>query len=959
MADENNVSDLIKRLGTNKGRIPALSLVQSNPEHAANISKLIRDTTGGAFDISKKNSELNLNAAQMQSISESIRARTKDNEAIIQLFPDIELAIQIMVSSILSPKDMTKNELIYKTTEVIFPTELLAQLNDVVKTELDGHYHLKDHLQFILREVLYETGAHVRLVLPESIVDEMINERSQVSLEGMVDVFDDKKNIRNIGFLGNGFSNKDTKRTHALENFFAGTLTQDVKPKILMDTAALEEIDVSIIKEMAKIAPKGFSDKDSSFCLENLEVSDNFNFLKLPEVMRVGNRQKVKAITKLHRQQKSKYALEAIDNKSGKMKMSVMELSSVLYKDQSRDYEHLMVLPSGYNAKRRSVGRGLEMKIAPESVIPVFRPGNPSDHIGYFVMTDIEGNPVNRDSQNGDADGLAGLLANQSNNQNMSSLLIDKAHKNLVASNASPMLDNITAVYASIIENDLLERLRNGAYGMGASIANNAEIYRVMLARAIKGKMTRLIYVPVEYTSYFAVKYFPNGVGKSFMDDVKNLTSIRAILLFSKVMAQVKSSINVTKVKLKIDPMDPSPEKTIEMAQHEVAKMRQMYFPLGINSPVDLTDWIQRAGLEWEFEGHPGIPDTGFEFSTDNFKHELPDETLEENLRKQTYMAFGIPPEMVDNGFNAEFATTAVQNNILLSKRVANIQDIFVKQLTQHGCRIIRTDQVISEQLKDIFRENKGLLEKSLSDEEKTAMVENEENFYEAMVEKYLTVLSLELPRPDVTTLETQSLAFDKYEEAVGKAIEYWISEKVANGDFTGEIGSKMDALKDMYVAIKMREWMASNNYLPELADIINSDEDGEPIVPVMELQKTHTESLIRSFVGYAHQMLPIKEAADKDLQNMNVEPGDNSSTDTSTDTSGGGELGDLDFGSETPPEETTPEQPVEETEPEKSEEEPETPASDTEGVQESITENNTPGYLGREIVRNPNGSEQ
>ena len=109
--------------------------------------------------------------------------------------------------------------------------------------------------------------------------------------------------------------------------------------------------------------------------------------------------------------------------------------------------------------------------------------------------------------------------------------------------------------------------------------------------------------------------------------------------------------------------------KDIEMATDLISKTRQQYFPLGANSAPELLDWIHRAGFELHFEGHPALPQTKFQFNTKNFDRTEPNADLDEGLRKQTYMAFGLSPELLDTGFDAEFAATVTANNILLSKR--------------------------------------------------------------------------------------------------------------------------------------------------------------------------------------------------------------------------------------------------------------------------------------------------
>lgn len=48
---------------------------------------------------------------------------------------------------------------------------------------------------------------------------------------------------------------------------------------------------------------------------------------------------------------------------------------------------------------RKSIGSPLEIKLPPESVIPVFASGFPEKHIGYFLVIDPEGYPVSKDKK--------------------------------------------------------------------------------------------------------------------------------------------------------------------------------------------------------------------------------------------------------------------------------------------------------------------------------------------------------------------------------------------------------------------------------------------------------------------------------------------------------------------------------------------------------------------------------
>lgn len=885
----NNVESLkkvIKHINTNT-KYPALQLVKENPEVAAMISKLVKPREINQFDINNKASHQNLNQSQIQAISDSVKARIKDNENIFQLFPDIELAVQILISSILSPKDMVKTDIIYKVKDAILPAELILKLNLIIKSHLEGYYNITEELQPILRATLFDTGSYVKVILPESIVDEVINHNVHASVESMSELFINDK-VTSLGILGNS---GEPKKGTALERF---------------------SLMPSKVAYNGSLTMEGETDGASKVILEDLfEITDNYKLLKLPMVLGAHAKNRIKEILN------PKISLEAT-------KLTNTEFTGLLYKEAQGETEQFVVIPTPANAKRKSVGRPLLMKLPSESVIPVFVPGDKTKHVGYFVLVDIDGNPVSASSQNDNQGGLSGIAANQGQNQSLSSMLIQKAKRNLASTDSGDItLDQITKVYSNIVEKNLMDRLRNGVYGNNASIGDNEEIYRIMLARSLASKYTRLIFIPSELATYFAFKYFNNGVGKSYLDDVKVLTSLRAIMLFSKVMAMTKNSIAITHVNMTLDPNDPDPQKSIEMASHEIVKMRQQYFPLGINSPSDLVDWIQRAGFEFSFEGHPGLPQTKFDFETKNLQHTVPDNELDELLRKQTYMAFSLVPEMVDNGFNSEFATTVVSNNILLSKRVIQIQEPLTKQLSDYARKIISNDSFALNDLLDVLKSNLGLIEKTLSDEEKTAFSGDQNRFLTDLLERYIDNLLLDLPKPDTTSIETQISSFDQYVESLDKTMDAWINSDFMTSDLTGEVSGNIDAIKAVVRNYFIRKWQSDNGFMPELNDIVTADEDGKATLNIYEMNKNHMEGVMRSAVEFIKSLQAIKQAADADLENMGVETSvddTNAEDDIGADDFGGDDFDmggdDTEEGAPTDGEDTSEEEPAEEEAP-------------------------------------------
>ena len=833
-------------MNQNKARIPAVSLVRANPQLAANIAKLTMPALQHRrTDLKRPESFYQINSGAMQTMSEAIQAKISDAENAMSLFPDIELCAQILVSSVLSPKDMVNTELNYQAPETLLPSNVSSSLIAIIKEEVESYYAYQERLPDIIRECLFGAGSYVTGVIPESVVDELINGPVQVSLEEITDVFDmvnSEPIVKNIGILG---TNNTSAKNFAFEAFGSRTKTEP----------------------------------ESQLVHEGLEVIDNFQYLKLPGLARANNSKKIKEL--VH----GKSRLSREDNQ----RLSYKEFEKILYKNAQTKTVPFVSVPLENDTARKSIGRPMMMKFPSESVIPVHVPGDPKTHVGYFVLIDEEGNPLSKDSNQETLKNLNSSFGTGPQSQ-MSSGLLNKAKINLSNQDTRNItLDQAATLYASVVETDLVNRLRNGVYGTKMAIARSDAVYRIMLARTFANQLTKLVYVPGELITYYAYKYFPNGTGKSLLDNLSNLISLRGILLFSKTISQTKNSIPITNVNIELDPDDPDPLKTIEVAMHDVMKINQQRFPFGLNSAADMADWVQRAGFEFNFSNHPGLPSTKLSFENKQMSHSMPDSDLMEDLRKQMIMTFGLNPETVDSGLaDAEFATTIVHNNILLSKRVSQIQNHFNPLITQDIQKIVRTDTTIKNRLIETISSNINAIEKFVSDEEKEVINKDKEGFINYVVDEFVDTMKIVLPKPDGTTLETLKESFDNYTDALDKAIDAFISTEYITAEMSGDIANNIDPIKSALKAYFTRDWMSKNGYMTELADIVTKDEEGNPVIDLSAVMSDHLEGISRTALHYIHKTRAAVDAVNKDMTALDIQPEEGSgSSDYSEGTDG------------------------------------------------------------------------
>lgn len=836
---QNFFSETFKNRDTGAS-IPASKLITKDLPLAALISKLTVTNDPIEKQLENTDGRTYLDQGQLQVLSDSIKSRIKDNENILKLFPDIELAIQIMVSSVLSPKDMMTVELLYNTVESLFPSDIQSKINTLIQELFEKHYPLKEDLSQILRDMMFEKGSVVKMILPENILDEIINDELSLSQESMSILLEkdsnDKLGIKSLGFLGD--KPDDSKLVPSLENLL-----------------------INRSQKRNPYTSKGIY-VDNNISLDHIEVVDNFNVVKLPEI-KEAHRRKVamESIVNISSRTGDSKTVEGIyfsgDNKT-KKKLSRKEFTSLVFKNKQRKIESVVTIGDPSNAKRKSVTRPILKNIPSEACIPVCVPGDEKNHVGYFLLVDIDGNFVTSASMSTNMDNLSSMISNHSTSDVNSSLL-QKAASNLSLDKKALTLDHVSKFYTTVIVRNLVDKLRHGRYKSELSVSLNEEVANLMLARGLAAKFTRMVYVPKELITYFTLKYDINGVGLSYLDEIKMLTSVRGILLFAKVMGRVKNSINITNVKMKFDPRDPDPDLTAEQAMDEILKMRRQLFPFGVNSMPDLADWVQRAGLQFTFEGHPDFPDMNFEFTNTSAEHKIPDDDFDESLRKQTYMAFGLTPEILDEVNAPDFATTVANNSLMFSKRAATIQDQFKLFITDLARKIMTHDPEFKKDVFKVFDDHKAVLIKELNQEQIKEFQEDQQTYWMALYDAVVDNTTLSLPKPDETTMKAQSESFEGYKTFITSAVDTVISTEFMPSDMIGQWAEKLDVIKSAFVNHLLRQWLSNNNCLPELFDIITKDDNDNPNLKLSDVYKVHFEALAASAIDFIKDFTPLK----------------------------------------------------------------------------------------------------
>ena len=849
---------------------------------AALLTKLVSDPTAPAF----YNNEGNRRPAQppmsvLNSVSDRTAGVVNDLESLEQLLPDVELAAQILVSSILSPKDMGAPNLTFAVNSNFKDQELAGKLIKVISDYFTNDYRINEELSEILHDILFKKGSYIRMIVPESSLDQIINEDGRMSLESVGPLVNPADmTMRPLGLLGDGYDPNDKTRGRndnsplSMESLRS---EYDRRPPALHYRSLANDL-ITVVDNPDAIKMPNFFDRIRKDRYKR-RMADNHMTLEARKIKR--EKEKKKDKDKPH-----DFKLGSTDR----------EIQRTLDNNRKHTPEGVVELKTRHESDRKTWGHPMVTHLSTEAVIPAHVPSNPRRHIGYFVLLDQYGNPISTATT---ADHYRYLQASfqKSTSENTVTDVLKELRGGETYAEAGSKVETIaqaTQAFADIIERDLLARVRKGMGHESVELSRPNEVYQIMLSRTMRKKRTQVLFVPVELMSYMAFYHTNQGVGKSLLEESRVLASIRVMLMFANTMASIRNSTSRTELGITLDPNDTDPLSTIAMVKDAFMRSRSEQYPLGEGDPAAVIQYLQQAAVDVVYSGHEGLPEMRVETNDKSGNRTIIDRDLEERLRHQHIMSMGLSPETVDASSSVDFATTLVNSSLMLSKRVA----VYQKKFEQQKSDFIRKYTENSEPL--ISKLTKIVEDQGDSDAKQDV---------EGFLEKFIEAIEVQLPRPDYVTLESHMQAFEQYTRMLEQAIDAWINDEFTVMDAEGDLANYLRELRSAIISHYQRRWLRENNVMPELEEMTEVDDKGKAVFKFGEIHGKHTEAIMSFVEDYLEKAREaslkrekraekVQERLDKKYSEQ-VEDGD-SAADSLTGGSGGGETDTGGFDDET-----------------------------------------------------------
>lgn len=783
--------------------------------------------------------------AALQRVVNNTATQIRDNQSILEMLPDMELCKDFMVSAIISPSDMVSTNVSYRSDTDEIPASVTTALMEEVKRQFEAEYPFEEHLEDIIANALYVKGAHPVLILPESSIDYTINSNQAISTEALkaTGEIDAKGRLRNLGVLGPAQSNGDV--VGSMENIF---LNLDMTPSEYTNEVIVNEVRASLEQWPMKDW-RDRKDVEVVISKEQLDglgkfsVHDNYNLLKLPLVQdRIRSQRIANVYGQVMSARDHQSSMEGRDVPSNESRLEenpkefevkrfggvqavtlkyadegelegLDQVAKDVYPDRRYRVSPVQAVMTQGQLSRKTMGNPLILEPPTEAVIPIHVPGNPRKHIGYWLIVDTNGNFINA-SMKAANEGTNGCSSDPNSE---ASGIIDQAMLSSYGyrSEGQVVIDELARSYGSVIEADLLNRLRNGKLGSDFEIAMTQDTRHLMWTRALSKKHTVALFVPAELMVYVAVDYNDYGVGRTITESSKILAAIRANLTLASLLASIKNSTGTRTARITVPEESDNPDQDVEYMMHQHYELNNNPVSLAETNPNIMMRHIQNTGMNVVVENHPLYPDVKFEVEAREGTFKDVDRDLMEDMRKQHIQSFGLTPEQIDASVGVDFAASIFQNNLMTAKRVILLQ----RKIEPHLSRLVKIWTMNSspcmDALHEICKNAKGIRGDIRGKPAK-------------ILDVFMDSLYVELPKPKTQSYKDMQDMMEEYAALLDEVLMTQANEEMFQ--LVSDMEPQYESVEGLRNAVKaklMRDFIAKHNILPE-ANLTNTMGEGK-----------------------------------------------------------------------------------------------------------------------------------
>lgn len=616
----------------------------------------------------------------LASTSQRAAAWERESKSANILSPEIEAAKDIMVASILSPVDLQTDAINVEVIDKSLPEEVQTRLSKVLSDYVNNDLRLSERLAKWIGNAMYQTGATPIMILPQSNIKTL-------------------KNINDLEYAGM-FERSDL-------------IKATTRPSKTKKIASGESLEYTSSFESLSIQPSSeefnsFVDRMANDCLISVEELD---FIEKDTVNTIfKEKEQFKKELKEVIDKSKNFILFSTDIKTltkhgNDIRSKLEEMQRDIDKEFIQNKPTPLYVLDTAKGKEGEIEAPTLIELPYQSVIPVIVPGAPEQHIGYFVLVNQWGEPINPDNRDMNDMNANGRLMES----NMHAMF--GVPSSLVVGDRSPLqhFKITSAIFGNILRHFMERKLEE--YGLGGTqIQQHEAITTCLMRNMLDSRRIGLIFVPEPMMVYYHFDVHQDGTGKSLIEDLRTITGLRTTLVTANIMAATENSIDQKVVELNVGEMNANSQQLMEQVKNALTEKRIMRYD---NNPLNVQRDLIQKSLTIVPKGIKGLGDALSVTTNHRSAGAIgADDSLLTQLGDWLIQGLKVPKSILTKSGDEEFARSVVTTNLFFNNKVK----IYQRNVNEKSTKLIRTYVKYSTPLQEKILAELAISEKDYYD---------------------------------------------------------------------------------------------------------------------------------------------------------------------------------------------------------------------------------------------------
>jgi len=587
----------------------------------------------------------------VRSTAQQSRAWAKEARNLKVLTPEIDNARDIVVSTILSPTDLQTDKIGVVVTNTGLGEELEAEISADLQAFYNDKFKLGEKAVSWIGDALFADGATGILVLPEKNL-ELVNtaidiDERKAGIDPNDHIVSDTNTKRASGKVAYS-SESLLVSCEAISNYSEDELPSfidDICKDYISTVASIESFQPDRIVKTESVV------KDTATQIAELINGNNKSimFSSDPTMLR---------------------------STHTRLRNEIDELTKTIENNFLFNNNNPTFLVSD-KATSSSAELATTMRIPYQAIVPVTVPNSPEAHIGYFIVVDEWGTPLNEDYYDSTASG-GGKKMTEAGMQATFGKPTMTALSSLNAE--SNEFESAATIFGIMLRHMMDDKIKG--YGLaGASIGYREAVSSCLFRQLIHKKRVGLIFVPEPLMLYLCYDYNDNGTGKSKIQETSMLIALRNTLLISGVMAATENSIDKKKIEVSVDEKNANIEQTLNMVRNAFVEKNMMRFD---NNPHTIQRDLVQKSMTIYPKGIKGVQDA-LNVTVDRAQANSiePNDNLVTKLTEWIIMTLIAPAAAMNKTGDEEYSRSVATTNLFFNNRIRGLQSKTIEHLSK------------------------------------------------------------------------------------------------------------------------------------------------------------------------------------------------------------------------------------------------------------------------------------